>query len=88
MTEQTTTPVFRTYALQVLDAREREGVRGITSERNRFALHILRAPFAGLPLNDVRGSMIRGWLAEMQAKRANDTRGKRLLSCEPPERSS
>lgn len=71
---------FAAYAFDVLNARDREGIRGIVSERNRFDLHLLSAPFATAALGDIRGPHIRAWLQEMQAKKAADARGDRLLS--------
>lgn len=78
--------IFREYAAQVLDAREREGVRGINCERNRFAVHIVNAPFAGLPLEIIRGPHIRQWLGEMQGKPRVRGNGK-LLSTQTVARA-
>jgi integrase len=78
---------FSEYGAKVLDLRELEGIRGIVSERNRFTLHIAKAGFFDMELEEIRGKHIRDWLREMQAKPANDTRGKRLLSTQTTARS-
>jgi integrase len=78
---------FREYGSQVLDLREREGVRGIVSERNRWDVHVSSAPFADVSLTDIRGTMIRDWLRAMQAKSAQDSRGDRLLSTQTVARA-
>jgi integrase len=72
--------IFSAYGPTVLDRREREGVRGIVSERNRWSLHISSAPFFEMPLEEIRSTHVRAWIHTMQEKKANDTRGDRLLS--------
>lgn len=79
--------IFADYGATVLDRREREGVRGIVSERNRFDLHLADAPFFGMALTEIRSCHIRGWLQAMQEKKARDTRGDRLLSSQTIARS-
>lgn len=71
--------IFSEYGSKVLDLREREGIRGIVSERNRFELHIKPAPFFGMELGEIGSKHLRTWLQDMQAKPANDTRGRRLF---------
>jgi integrase len=82
-----TCPIFRDYAIEVLPQRKKEGVRGHVSEGSRFHLHVWRADFARLPLNEITPKMIREWLAVMQAKKADDTRGDRLLSTQTVARA-
>ena len=41
-----TAPTFAAFAAEVLDQRAEEGIRGISSERNRFALHGPLMPLA------------------------------------------
>lgn len=78
---------FIDYASKVLDLREREGVRGIASERNRFDVHILAAPFASLPLAEIRGPQLRTWLAEMQAKTSRGHIGGKPISTQTVARA-
>lgn len=78
---------FAEYLPIVLDMREREGVRGIATERNRAGVHLASAPFAPLPLGEIRGPHIRAWLGEMQQKTARDHRGDRLISTQTVARS-
>jgi integrase len=71
---------FLTFARQVLDQREEDGVRGTGRERSRFRVHIAPASFALKDLADVTANDIRDWHREMQRKRAKDARGERKLS--------
>ena len=75
-----TVPTFTELGLEVLKLREEDGVRGITSERNRWEVHVSKAPFAHLPVDQVRARDVAAWLREMMQKDASDTRGKRKLS--------
>jgi integrase len=50
------------------------------SERNRWDVHVAKAPFAHLPVDQVRARDVAAWLREMMQKEASDTRGKRKLS--------
>lgn len=67
--------------------RAEDGIRGIKSERNRFALHIVTAPFAAKPLTDVAAVDARDWLRIMSQKRARDTRGERKICAGTIKRS-
>lgn len=78
---------FAAFAATVLEHRAEDGIRGITSERNRFALHIETAHFAGMELCDIASVHIRDWLRWMQQKDAADTRGVRKLSTDTVKRS-
>lgn len=71
---------FIEFAEQVLEQRERDGVRGIVSERHRFRIHVSKAPFVHKELRDVRPVDIIEWGRIMAQKEAADTRGKRKLS--------
>lgn len=81
------TPTFAEFAALVLGHREEDGIRGIVSERNRFALHIEPAAFASKPIDEVVAVDVRDWLREMQRKKAADTRGDRILSTDTVKRS-
>jgi integrase len=78
---------FTSFASTVLKHREEDGIRGIKSERNRFALHIEPAAFASKPVDEVTSVDVRDWLREMQQKKAADTRGDRKLSTDTVKRS-
>jgi len=80
-------PTFATFAAEVLDQRAEEGIRGIASERNRFALHVGTACFAELPVDEVRSKHVREWLRDMARKDAQDTRGARKICDDTIKRS-
>lgn len=80
-------PSFLDFTPHILDRREAEGIRGIKSERNRYALHIASAPFASMSLDIIKPRHIRHWVAEMQQKMAADTRGVRKISTDTVKRS-
>ncbi len=73
-------PGFREFAERVLLEREKSGIRGSVSERNRFQVHLSTAKFADKRLDEVTREDIEAWLDEMFAKRASDSRGARTLS--------
>ncbi len=78
---------FAEFAILVLAERAQDGIRGIKSERNRYALHIQTAAFASKPLDAVAAVDIRDWLRVMSQKRAKDTRGERLICTDTIKRS-
>lgn len=79
---------FVDFARFVLDEREAGGtIRGIASERNRFARHLESTPFALKPLDEITRGDIEAWLREMSAKPAKDTRGARPISAKTIKRS-
>ncbi len=80
-------PSFIDFAPGVLERRAAEGIRGIKSELNRYALHIATASFATLPLDEIRARHVRHWAADMQQKMAADTRGERKISTDTVKRS-
>ncbi len=67
------TLAFVDFARTILDRREREGIRGIYHERNRFLTHIEAAPFAAMPIADVRPRDLRAWVRDMAEKMAQGT---------------
>jgi integrase len=69
----TAAPLFVDFARVVLDRREREGIRGIYHERNRFSVHVEGAAFAAMPLDAIRPRDLRAWIREMQDKIAQGT---------------
>ncbi len=80
-------PSFREFALLTLEERDQDGIRGIESERNRFALHIETAGFAAMPLPEIRSRHIREWLRVMSQKDAADSRGVRKICDDTIQRS-
>lgn len=59
---------FASVALEVLDERELEGIRGISEERSVTKTHLVTAHFAPLAVEKIAPSDIARWLREMQAK--------------------
>ena len=82
-----TTPTFREFAALALDLRAEQGVRGISSERNRYVNHIEQADFAQKPLDEIKPVELRDWLRSMQRKKAADTRGDRFICDETVKRA-
>jgi integrase len=74
-----TAPIFRDYALQVLDWRKADGVRGHGHEVNRFMTHLAFAKFASKPMDKILPRDLRDWICDMRLKKAQDQRGERLL---------
>lgn len=64
---------FVDHARTILDRREREGIRGIYHERNRFSTHIEHASFASMSLAEIRPRDLRSWVRDMAEKRAQGT---------------
>lgn len=75
-----TTPSFLDFAPDILDQRALDGIRGINRERSRYRVHIAKAGFVGMPMDQVEGKHIADWLREMSLKAPLDKRGERLLS--------
>lgn len=71
---------FREHAAHVMARRAEDGIRGLTSERNRMTMHIAPSSFYDKPLDEIRGPEIRQWVRDMAKKKARDTRGDRTLS--------
>lgn len=78
---------FLDFARLVLEHRAEDGIRGISSEQNRFALHIETAAFAVKRLDEVQAVDIRDWLRVMAQKDAADTRGQRKICADTIKRS-
>lgn len=83
-----TAPIFRTFALEILDRRKKAGLRGVDHEQNRFETHLWRAPFAAKPLDQIRPPELRAWVRAMHDKDAQ-VRGQapRKLSTETIKRT-
>ncbi len=77
--------LFRDFAATILARREREGIRGHYHEVNRFETHIEAAPFAAMPIADIRPKDLRAWLRDMGEKRAKGL--ETLLSTSTVKRS-
>lgn len=78
---------FVAFAAEVLEQRADEGIRGIKSERNRFAHHVSTACFAHMPIAEIRSKHVREWLRDMARKDAADTRGARKICVDTIKRS-
>lgn len=66
-------PTFVEYARTILNRREREGIRGIYHERNRFETHVAGAAFAAMDLGEIRPRHLREWVRTMGEKLAKGT---------------
>lgn len=78
---------FQEFGETILTRREAEGIRGIRSEKHRWMLHVSKANFASMPIDEIRSTHIRAWIRDMIAKPANDTRGERTLHPSSVKRS-
>lgn len=70
---------LRTWGERVLDARERDGLRGIVADRGRWRVHIEQHRIADLPVRSISRGDVLAWLDTMRSKRAADRRGRRKL---------
>lgn len=80
-------PTFRDWTMTVLDRREREGLRGVHHERNRFDTHLWNAAFARMPIDQITKRDMRGWVRDMQEKNAKVPGAPRRLSTDTIKRS-
>lgn len=71
---------FVDLAEQVLEQRERDGVRGRDRELSRHRCHIQNAAFAQKDVTKITHRDIRAWLREMAEKEAQGPGAKRKLS--------
>jgi integrase len=79
---------FDELAQIVLDQRAEDGIRGIERERSRYRVHIGKAAFAHMPLDQIGSKEIADWFREMARKHPQDARGEeRLLSHATIQRS-
>ena len=65
---------LRTYGEGFLDRREHAGVRNIRNDRSRWARHVLAAPFADKPLEEIHRPEARDWVHKLVRKRATKSR--------------
>ncbi len=70
---------FLALAREVLEQRERDGVRGIDRELSRFRCHIESASFATMDVREIRPKHLRAWLRDMADKDALGPGPKRKL---------
>lgn len=63
---------------QVLVQRAEEGIRGISRELSRWRCHVSTAPFAGLPVAEIRTLHIVEWVRDMARKDCATVRGGKL----------
>lgn len=69
---------FVDHARETLARREKDGVRGVSHEWNRFSTHIEGAGFAQKKIDAVTSVDLRDWIREMQAKPAQHRKGETL----------
>ncbi len=62
--------IFHTLGAEVLDHRDRDGVRGYKREESRWNRHVSVAAFAQTDVKDVTPPMLRDWLRTMTDKKA------------------
>lgn len=70
---------FLEFGETVLARRKAQGVRGIKSELHRWRLHVTKAGFASMPIDQIRPTHVRAWIRDMAVKPAKDMRGERVL---------
>lgn len=66
--EVSTMLTFNEFARTTLDQRAEDGIRGISRERSRFRVHVVKAGFASMPLDQIEPRHIADWLREMGQK--------------------
>jgi integrase len=71
---------FASWATQVLASREKEGIRGIRQEKQRYRTHLEKAPFADMRLTDIDTPMVVTFIRRLAQKQAADEREARRLS--------
>lgn len=62
---------FARFALEVLDLREEEGIRGIRKERDRFRYHLAECNIAAMPLTEIGPHHIAELLRQLARKKAH-----------------
>ncbi len=72
--------IFHTLGTEVLDQRDRDGVRGYKREESRWNRHVSVAAFAHTDVKDVTPPMLRDWLRTMTDKKAMGPGEDRTLS--------
>jgi integrase len=77
---------FSAYGGRVIDQRERDGIRGIRTERSRWRVHLLRAPFADDPVAAITSGDIVTFARALSKKRAKDQRIARRISRQTVQR--
>lgn len=68
---------LRAWGEDYLDLRELNGIRSIVTDRSRWKVHVLAAPFIDWPLGAVTRAEVRQWLDKLLAKPASSGRGYR-----------
>jgi integrase len=77
---------FRAYGRRVIDQRERDGVRGVRTERSRWRVHLSCASFADDPIATVSSGDIVTFVRALSKKRARDRRASRRISRQTVQR--
>jgi hypothetical protein len=71
---------LREYGRRFLDRRESKGLANVKTDRSRWELHIMSAPFADWPIAGIRPADVARWIDSLEARDAADKRGRRKLS--------
>jgi integrase len=71
---------FAELAKEVLDLREKSGIRSTAEERLRFRKHLESSALADMLVKEIRPLHVRELLRSVGAKQADDGQGKRKLS--------
>lgn len=71
---------FGTFAKQVLDLRETDGLRSVDSEKNRFKVHLENCSITDKAVDAVTSADIAALGREVLLRTAKDSRGKRRIS--------
>ncbi len=77
---------FKAFGENLLDLRERDDVRGIKTERYRWKLHIVTAPWATEPISTITPQDVLTHAQALSRKNAKDRRKKRLISRQTVQR--
>lgn len=80
---ETKIPTLAELGEEVLDDRERRGVRGAARERSRFRTHILTSTLANMLVTDVTKQGVRGWLRWMEDRDAQVRTGEAPRKLDP-----
>jgi integrase len=77
---------FRAFGQRVIEQRERDGVRGIRTEKSRWRVHLACATFADDPVAAITSGDIVTFARALSKKRAKDRRATRRISRQTVQR--
>jgi integrase len=79
---QVTGETLRTFGPGFLARRKANGGRNTKTDKGRWELHVLAAPFADWPLLNIAPKHVARWIDSLAKRRAADRRGKRTISAQ------